>query len=133
MDCLRHHFQAIFGTGKPEKPIQCAPWLPDRDDICTQLRKTKSQEAVAPGTAPGIVIKVLAEPLADWLAVYIWSNWRSSPDIPSMWKDAHLSLLAKRKVASPADLKPIADTRTGQGHVGYLYAKGAGDMLPTLR
>lgn len=109
LDCLCSHSQAIFGTGMQEQPMKCAPWLPDRDDIYTQFRRTKPQKAVAPGTVCGIVIKELAEPPG------VLSRNLGNP--------LHLSLLAKRRVSSPADLRPIALTCGLGSSCPWIYNK----------
>ena len=71
------------------------------EELYQQLTRVKPHKAVAPGTLPGVVVKYLAYPLAQWLAAYIQQHWQHQSQIPQQWKDAHLALLAKRTVHSP--------------------------------
>lgn len=111
LTCLQVHFTKIFDVhSDPVMIPQCMPWIPSEADLCRQLRLTKSLKAVAPGALPGLVAKKLAPELATWLHAYLTTQWGPHSDVPQLWKDAFLTLLAKRTVQSPADLRPIALT-----------------------
>ena len=134
LDWLCDHFHDLFGHEDQPCPLTCAPWLVSADEIAVQLSKTKIHKAVAPGTLPGNIIKSMAEPLARCLEAYLWSQWQSAPCVPACWKDAHLTLLAKNKVLTPADLRPIALTcGLGKALLGTYMQKARDFMLPTMQ
>ena len=108
---LQVHFTKIFDV--PTDPVltpTCSPWIPSANDLYHQLRKTKPLKAVAPGTLPGLVAKRLAPELASWPHTYLTMQWGTHCVVPQLWRDAFLTLLAKRTVMSPSDLRPIALT-----------------------
>ena len=79
--------------------------------LCAALQKAPIQKAVAPGTMPNLLLRVLAPELAAWLWPSLGAMWCSTtPSIPQSWKDAWLCLLAKRAVKSANDTRPIALT-----------------------
>ena len=80
-----------------------------------------------------LFVKALSGSLAAWLHQFLVQIWTMKPQIPQEWKDAKLTLLPKRQVKQPTDLRPIALTDpVGKAILcGYtLRAKAA--MLPTL-
>lgn len=132
---LQDHFQENFGAEDQHPPSTGVPWKLTADVIEQQLRSISGQKAVAPGTLPSIVLKTLAQPLSQWLEAYLWSNWSQCPLIPQSWKDAHLSLslLAKRKAQSPADLRPIALTcGLGKATLGAYIQQARDFTLPHI-
>lgn len=108
---LQVDFTKIFDV--PTDPVltpTCSPWIPSANDLYHQLRKTKPLKAVAPGTLPGLVAKRLAPELASWPHTYLTMQWGTHCVVPQLWRDAFLTLLAKRTVMSPSGLRPIALT-----------------------
>ena len=112
LNTLVSHFEAIFRATSSEFPPTEALIMPfTQDDLEHELRATKSLKAVAPGTMPPVLIKHFASGLAKWLYRYLEDAWQyDRPVIPATWKKAVLTLLAKRPVHCPNDLRPIALT-----------------------
>ena len=103
-------------------------------DLAHELRATKIDKAVAPGTLPPLIIKRFASQLASWLYRYLEITWHHHrPSIPAEWKDAVLTLLAKRTVTNPTDLRPIALTcGLGKTVLGALVKAASSHMAERL-
>ena len=112
LNALMAHFEAIFCATSSDVPPLTSLELPfTQEDLERELRATKIDKAVAPGTVPPLIIKHFASHLSHWLYRFLEVEWGSAhPTIPAAWKNASLSLLAKRTVHSPNDLRPIALT-----------------------
>lgn len=82
------------------------------DDLRYQLSKVNLTKAVAPGSLqPAAVRCLLARELAQVchsLLTHMWCDRRVT--IPPHWQAAWLTLIAKRAVRTPKDVRPIALT-----------------------
>ena len=135
LNALRAHFEAIFRASTSEIPTLQAVTMPfTQADLEHELRATKIDKAVAPGTLPPLIIKHFAPQLASWLYRYLEITWQHhQPSIPSEWKDAVLILLAKRTVTNPTDLRPIALTcGLGKAVLGALVKAASSHMVVHL-
>lgn len=112
LQALELHFGAIFRATSSVFPELHAFELPfDQADLERELKAINHNKAVAPGTIPPLLLKHFATAMAQWTHRYLGTSWTSAhPVIPQEWKDATLTLLAKRRATSPSDLRPIALT-----------------------
>ena len=112
LEALMTHFEAIFcGTSSDVPPLTPLDLPFTQEDLEHELRATQIDKAVAPGTMPPLIIKHFAPHLSHWLYRFLEVEWgHAQPTIPATWKNASLTLLAKRTVHSPNDLRPIALT-----------------------
>ena len=135
---LEGHFANVFMSKIQymPPPMQSLETMPFTfDDLCNALAKAPPGKAVAPGTLPNLLIRSLAFELAEWLWGILHNLWiEGRPTIPQLWKDAWLSLLAKRAVRQPRDIRPIALT-DGLGKIilGLLTTKLMAITYPVLR
>ena len=111
---LEAHFREVFQcqmqqTSLEGKPLACMPF--SKEALANAFAQASIHKAVAPGTLPNIVIRSLANELADWIWPHLDQLWTcQSPIIPQSWKDAWLCLIAKKNVRQPKDVRPIALT-----------------------
>ena len=135
---LESHFAAVFQTSHPYDPPSMQPLVQmpfTFDELFEALAKAPIGKAVAPSTLPNLIIRSLAFEFADWLWTVLENLWmKGNPMIPQQWKDAWLSLLAKRAVRQPKDVRPIALT-DGLGKIvlGLLTAKLKPITYPLMR
>ena len=135
LHALRAHFEAIFCASTSDLPTLQSMTMPfTQADLEHELRATKIDKAVASGTLPPLILKHFAPQLASWLYRYLEITWQHPcPSIPSEWKDAALTLLAKRPVTTPSDLRPIALTcGTGKAVLGALVKAASSHMAEHL-
>ena len=113
-EMLEKHFASVFQASSefeppPLKPLSELPFT--FEALLHALQHAPLHKAVAPGTLPNVLIRTLAEPLAQWLWTSLEEMWCStSCHIPQIWKDAWLCLLAKRTIRKCQDTRPIALT-----------------------
>ena len=135
INLMSQHFESIFRASSSDLPPLQSLNLPfTQADLDCELRAMKIDKAVAPGTIPPLIIKHFAPSLASWLYRYLTHAWTSAtPCIPSAWKDAELTLLAKRTVITPNDLRPIALTRgLGKAVLGTVVKHAHAQMAKHL-
>ena len=89
---------------------------------------------MGPLALPNVFVRALATPLATWTYQMLEHEWlHQFFQVPQHWKDAWLTLLAKRTVKTPKDLRPIAFTDSiGKLVLGVLTTKLRNQLVPTL-
>ena len=112
---FRVHFSSVFRSESvtPLMPLQAFSELPfSYDELMYALTHAPVSKAVGPLALPNYLLRMMSEPLCDWLWQSLQTAWCShnKPHIPQNWKDAWLVLLAKRRVRQATDVRPIALT-----------------------
>ena len=136
LDHLLAHFEAIFRATSSELPPLSPLDVPfSQGDLEGELRAIRIDKAVAPGTIPPLLLRHFACRFAQWTHRFLSATWnQSTPCIPSTWKDATLTLLAKRTVHTPNDLRPIALTcGLGKAVLGTVIKQAQATIAPTLK
>ena len=112
---FRDHFATVFCSDSPNQDpaLQTFQSLPfSYDELHHALAHAPVTKAVGPKALPNLLLRMLSEPLCDWLWHSLQHDWclHLHPHIPQGWKDAWLVLLAKRRVKHATDVRPIALT-----------------------
>ena len=109
------HFASIFQTDFVVTPKNAGSleYMPfTQAELAHAFAQAPIAKAVGPSSLPNLLLRVLSEPLAQWLWPALQHAWcdMNDPQVPTSWRDAWLVLLAKRQVRSPKDVRPIALT-----------------------
>ena len=135
---LVEHFQTVFQSTTYSPPLNMGQLshLPFTfDALVNGFHKAPITKAVGPCSLPNLMLRLLAEPLAEWLWPALTDAWcnHENPPIPQDWKDAWLVLLAKRLVKQPKDIRPIALTDSiGNTVLGLLTQELKPQILPAI-
>ena len=134
---LAAYLSEVFDSAgqEPTVPEHCLSHLPfDIHELQDAFEHAGVHKAVGPHALPNIFVRALASPLAQWTYATLQQLWLHKPfQVPQHWKDAWLTLLAKRTVKSPRDLRPIALTDSiGKLVLGILTTKLRNQLRPTL-
>ena len=104
----------MYASHLPEPPVpplvlHSMPF--DTTELQHAFEHASVHKAVCPEAFPNIYLRALAPALTHWTFRMLQSMWIDRPfEVPQPWKDAWLTLLAKRQVKTPAHVRPIALT-----------------------
>ena len=112
---LHEHCQHVFCVPRPPVPTLPCERLQDMpfsvEELANAFAKVRLHKAVGPHSMPPALVRALSEPLAEHCHALLSQLWLvEGLIIPSCWKHAWLTLLAKRTVKSPKDIRLIALT-----------------------
>ena len=90
---LAEHFQTVFQSTSYCPPSNAGQltYLPFTfDALVNAFHKAPITKAVGPSSLPNLMLRLLAEPLAEWLWPALTHAWcmQTDPSIPQDWKDA---------------------------------------------
>ena len=134
---IRDHFADVFFDARdvqpgPQERLDQMPFsLPQLEQA---LANTPATKAVMPNTLSPILVKVGASYISNWLYKHLCHWWLEGPVfIPQGWKDAFLTLVPKRAVRSPKDLRPIAlQNCVGKAVMGLIASLILSDSCTSL-
>ena len=137
LDLLRQHFENVYCGSTPQLPspsvrLSCMPFTVE--DLRYNLARVSMTKAVAPGSLQPAVVRGLADDLAQIchsILIRMWCHRKVT--IPQHWQAAWLTLIAKRAVHTPKDVRPIALTDIlGKCVLQTLIQKVRPHVLPSL-
>ena len=137
LDLLRQHFETVYCGSTPQMPgpsarLSSMPFT--ADDLRYNLARVPLTKAVAPGSLQPAVVRCLADDLAQICHQLLVREWcHRKVTIPQHWQAAWLTLIAKRAVQTPKDVRPIALTDVlGKCVLQTLMQKVRPHVLPSL-
>ena len=127
-DFLQQHFSEVYASEASELqlPSFVLTEMPfSLDELQHAFDHASTFKAAGPEALPNLYLRAFAPALASWTFCMLQQLWLFRPfEVPQLWKDAWLTLLAKRQVRTPADVRPIALTDSiGKLVLGILTKK----------